>query len=72
MHILVLLEASFLNINNNSKKQSPLQLTVNALRTGKFWEMVLLALLDMAMASSGKTTEHFPFLWNFPFKNMGA
>ena len=55
MHILVLLEANFLNINNN--KQAPLQLTVDTemnRSTGK--QAVVSSLLDAAKVSSERTS----------------
>lgn len=66
MHILVLLEANFLNINND--KQIPLQPTENVHTSMKAWEMVLAGfpgwggngLIGKDWKGQHSTTSHIP------------
>lgn len=73
MHILVLLEANFLNINNN--KQIPLQLTESAQMKRDFQETGRSGLLDVAKSSSegtsSRTTASVPLIsLEFPFQEL--
>lgn len=73
MHILVLLEANFLNIINN--KQIPLQLTESAQMKRDFQETGRSGLLDMAKSSSdgtsSRTTASVPLIsLEFPFQEL--
>lgn len=78
MHILVLLRANFLNINNNNKDQTPLQLTASAELAGSTGRRALVSSLRCGRGFIRKdhpaniTLCALRFLLRFPFSSKGC